>query len=145
VSDDLYRGEQPSEEGMRELKKMGIKTIVNLRALHSDRDKMKDNQFKYVNINMKPWHAEDEDVVEFLKVFADKNNAPVFVHCQHGSDRTGMLCAIYRMAVEGWSREGAIEEMVQGGYGFHEDWTNLVAYLRHVDVERLKKKAGMAP
>ena len=40
VSDDLYRGAQPTAEGVENLRKMGIKTIVNLRRLHSDRDEL---------------------------------------------------------------------------------------------------------
>ena len=48
---------------------------------------------------MKPWHAEDEDVVAFLKIASNTNNLPVFVHCQRGADRTGMMCAMYRIVL----------------------------------------------
>ena len=56
---------------------------------------------------------------------------------------TGMMTAIYRIAVEGWSKEDAIAEMTQGGFGFHEVWKNLVDYVRELDVERLKREAGI--
>ena len=32
VSNDLYRGAQPTAEGMKRLEKLGIKTVVNLRS-----------------------------------------------------------------------------------------------------------------
>ena len=143
VSDDLYRGAQPSEEGMRQLEKFGIKTVVNLRAFHSDRDELKDANLSSEHISVKPWHPEDEDVVRFLKIVTDKNRTPVFVHCQYGSDRTGTMCAIYRIAVQGWSKDDSIEEMTKGNFGFHEIWGNLVEYIRGLDIEKIKQQAGI--
>ena len=40
VSDILYRSAQPTSAGMKNLKSMGIKTIVNLRSFHSDKDEI---------------------------------------------------------------------------------------------------------
>ncbi|NQU75584.1 MAG: hypothetical protein HQ546_04615 [Planctomycetes bacterium] len=40
VSPALYHGAQPTAEGMKNLEAMGIKTIVNLRTLHGDRDEI---------------------------------------------------------------------------------------------------------
>jgi protein tyrosine phosphatase (PTP) superfamily phosphohydrolase (DUF442 family) len=143
VSDGYYRGAQPSEDGMQELARMKVKTVVNLRAVNSDRDEIGDAGLVYEHISFKAWHAEDEDVVRFLRIVTDKSKQPVFVHCQHGADRTGMMTAIYRMAVEGWSKDEAIAEMTQGGFGFHEMWKNLVDYVRELDIERLKREAGI--
>nr|HNI57084.1 protein-tyrosine-phosphatase [Elusimicrobiota bacterium] len=64
------------------------------------------------------------------------------VHCQHGSDRTGTMVAIYRIAVQGWSKESALDEMVNGGYGFHPLWKNLRRYIRNLDVAAVKAKAA---
>jgi len=143
VSDDLYRGAQPTAEGFRELEKMGVKTDVNLRSFHSDSSLLEGTKLGYENINVKAWHAEDEDLVRFLKIVTDKKNTPVFVHCQYGADRTGMVVAVYRMAVQGWTKDEAIEEMTQGGFGFHKTWENLVTYLRKLDVDALKRAAGL--
>lgn len=41
------------------------------------------------------------------------------VHCWHGSDRTGAVIAAYRIVQQGWSQHDAIDEMINGGYGFH--------------------------
>ena len=115
VSDDLYRSAQPTAEGMHALKKIGIQTIVNLRSFHSDRDEIADTGLAYEHIYMKAWHAEEEDVVRFLQIVTDKKRLPVLVHCQHGADRTGTGCAIYRIVIQGWSKEDALREMTEGG------------------------------
>ena len=142
VSDDLYRGAQPTDEGMAALHKMGIKTIVNLRSFHSDRDEIGDLPLGYEHITMKTWHAEDKEVVRFLRIVGDEGRRPVFVHCQRGADRTGTMCAIYRIFVQGWSKDDAIAEMTEGGFGFYEGWQNLIDYIRELDVERIRERAG---
>lgn len=145
VSDALYRGAQPTAEGMKELAGMGIKTVVCLRAFHSDEDLLKGTSLAYVPIPMKTWDAEEPDVLRFLSMVTDTNRTPVFVHCQHGADRTGTLCAIYRMVVQGWPREKAIEEMTRGGFGFHKLWVNLVKFIEGFDVESVRKKLAGKP
>lgn len=144
VTTNLYRGAQPTAQGMKELKAMGIKTVVNLRSFHSDASLVSRGDLKLARLHMKPWHAEDEDVVAFLKIVSNTNNLPVFVHCQRGADRTGMICAMYRVVVCGWTKEAAIKEMKEGGFSFNPGWQNLVHYVEHADVESLKKRAGIA-
>jgi protein tyrosine/serine phosphatase len=143
VSQDLYRSAQPTALGMRNLQKIGIKTVVSLRSFHSDRDELAGVRVGYEHIYMKAWHPEKEDVVKFLQIVNDPQRTPVLVHCQHGADRTGTMCAIYRIAVQGWSKEEAIEEMTSGGYGFHAVWRNLPPWIRDLDVEGIKKEAGI--
>ena len=139
VTDTLYRGAQPTDEGMLGLKKMGIKTVVNLRSLHSDKDEIGDIDLVYEHIPM-IWHPNEEDVVKFLQVVTDTNNAPVFVHCMQGADRTGVMCAVYRIVVCGWTKEEAISEMTTGGFGYHRIWTNLIRFIENLDISEINKK-----
>jgi protein tyrosine/serine phosphatase len=37
---------------------------------------------------------------------------PVLVHCAHGSDRAGVMIAVYRMAFQGWSAKKSQKEML---------------------------------
>ena len=141
VSDELYRGAQPTIEGMERLKELGIKTIVNLRSFHSDREEIGDTGLSYEHIYMKTWNAEDKEVVRFLKIVTDPNRTPILVHCQRGADRTGTMCAIYRIAVQGWSKEEAIAEMTEGGFGFYTGWKNLIYYIRELDIDEIKRQA----
>jgi protein tyrosine phosphatase (PTP) superfamily phosphohydrolase (DUF442 family) len=144
VSGQLYRGAQPAKEGFAQLKAMGIKTVLDLRVAHSNHEEMAGTGMAHEEISMKIWHAEDEDVVRFLKLVTDKTKTPMFVHCAQGSDRTGTLCAVYRIAVQGWSKQDAIREMVEGGYGFHEVLANLTRYINHLDIAKIRKQAGIA-
>jgi protein tyrosine phosphatase (PTP) superfamily phosphohydrolase (DUF442 family) len=143
VSNDLYRSEQPTAEGFKNLKKLGIKTVVNLRNFHTDSTLIRDTGLEYEHIYMKSWHAENEDAVKFLKIVTDPKKTPVLVHCQHGADRTGTMCAVYRLAVQGWSKDEALKEMTDGGFGFHEIWANLPEWIKKLDVEKIKKEAGI--
>ena len=143
VTSQLWRGAQPTTDGLRELDRMGMRTVLSLRAFHSE-DPPAGARFACVRISFKAWHPEDEDVVRFLRIVSDPARQPVFVHCQHGADRTGMMCAIYRVAVCGWTKDEAIAEMTSGGFGFHSIWANLVDYVRDLDIENLRTRAGLA-
>jgi len=148
VSNALYRGAQPEPEGFVELQKMGIKTVVNLRSIHSDRDDMakaglEKGALGYEHIRMTAWNPEHEEIVRFIRIMADPANHPVFVHCQHGADRTGTVVAAYRTVIQGWTREAALEEMTQGGFGFHTIWVNLPEYVLKLDIDRIKRDAGL--
>jgi tyrosine-protein phosphatase SIW14 len=140
VSDQLYRGAQPSRDGFLELEKLGITTIVNLRLSSSDRKLVEGTALLAVDIPAEPWDLDKADILAFLRVVSDPARAPVFVHCSHGADRTGAMTAIYRMVVQGWDREEAIREMTQGGFGYHTIWDNLPTTLRQLDVPALKTK-----
>lgn len=145
VSPGLYRGAQPTKQGIRELERLGVRTVINLRQFHSDRSLIGDGALAYETLR---WMASstptDEQVLRFLKICSDPQRTPVFLHCQHGSDRTGTMTALYRMVVQGWSREQAIREMSQGGFGYHY-WAfpHLLDYLRNVNVIELRRRAGI--
>ncbi len=144
VTTNLYRGAQPTAEGMKQLQKLGIRTVINLRAFHSDKDEVAGTGLKSVRFETKPWHAEEEDVVGFLKAVTDTNHLPVFVHCQRGADRTGMMCAMYRIVVCGWTKPEAIDEMKNGGFDFNPAWDNLVSFIEKADIADIKRRAGLA-
>ncbi len=136
VSDGLFRGGQPKEKGFDELSRLGIKTVINMRAIDSDRRYVA-KKFNYKHIGFHPSKPSLEEVTTFLKIVNDKANYPIFLHCYFGTDRTGMLCAIYRIVVEGKSKKQAIEEMKK--HGFHFWHRNLLRFIDELDIESLKK------
>lgn len=144
VSEELYRSAQPTETGMVNLRLMGIKTVVNLRSLGSDCGAATGAGLACESIPMQAWRVDREDAVKFLRITTDPARVPVLVHCRHGADRTGVMSALYRVAVQGWPKGKAIREMLEGGFGFHSAWKNLPAWLRRSDIEAIKKEAAAA-
>lgn len=143
VSDTLYRSAQPSKEGMRNLKAMGIETVINLRSFHSDREEIGDTGLAHEHIPMKAWHPEEKEIIRFLQIVTNPRRVPAIVHCQYGADRTGTMCALYRVVVQSWSKEEAIEEMIHGGFGFHGTWKNLIRWINALDLEGIRKRTGI--
>ncbi len=144
VSDRLYRGAQPEADGFKELKKLGVKTILNLQSSHSDSKLLEGAGLDYVHIRMQLWDAEYDEIKQALQIITDKSKQPVFVHCKHGADRTGMVIAAWRLVEDDWTKEEAIEEMTKGPFGFHKIWRGLPKFIRNLDVEKLKKQLDIA-
>lgn len=138
VSPSLYRGAQPTVEGFARLKAMGIKTVVGLREYHSDTKALKGLGIKYVPIAISTGSPNEAQALQFLRLMQDSNNWPVFVHCKHGSDRTGMMVALYRMVFQDWTREEALRELP--AFGFHTIWEDIRDYLNEVDPSALRAK-----
>jgi protein-tyrosine phosphatase len=92
---------------------------------------------------MRAEHIVTEDVVAALRVMTDPAAQPVLVHCKHGSDRTGVVVAAYRIVVQGWSKEDAIRELRDGGYGFHGIFFNIPEFLRDLDVAKVRQAVGV--
>jgi protein tyrosine/serine phosphatase len=146
VSDDLYRGDEPSPNGMKLLSNMGMRTVVCVRswAIHGTEDRMKGLGMNYDTIPMVAWKPTDENIVQFLSIMANRNNRPVFIHCYTGGDRVGLLTAVYRVAFCGWPKSEAKAEMLEGGYGFHEILIKyLVTYFDELDIDALKARANV--
>jgi protein tyrosine/serine phosphatase len=118
---------------------IGIKTIINLRTFHSDTDEIGSTGLLNERLHVKLWHIEDEDVIKVMRILANKENGPYLIHCHYGADRTGVMCAMYRIIYQGWTKEEAIDEMVNGGYEFRSQWTNIIHYILSADIDKLKK------
>jgi tyrosine-protein phosphatase SIW14 len=118
VSPTLYRGAQPTREGFRKLADMGIRIVVDLRERHLEVERRQVTKLgmRFVAIPWNCFHPEDTDMARFLRLLRDNRGKKVFVHCQTGDDRTGMMIAAYRMAEEGWTAAKAMNEME--AYGF---------------------------
>src|ERR1044071_1050890 len=69
----LYRSAQPSADGMRAAEKLGIKTVVSLRAFHSDKDELESTKLRTERIYFNTWHPEEEDVLRFLRIVTATN------------------------------------------------------------------------
>jgi protein tyrosine phosphatase (PTP) superfamily phosphohydrolase (DUF442 family) len=143
VNDYLYRGSQPKPEGIEELHKLGIDTIVDLRGERRGvREKEQQHAeslgMRLVNIPGNGWTPpRDEQVAQFFALASESPRRKIFVHCWFGGDRVGMFVAAYRIAFDGWTAEQAIREMK--AYHYKEFLhPNLKYYVRKFP-ERLAK------
>lgn len=121
VSEDLLRGAQPSYKGLTLLKKAGVKTIVNLRNeekwIRSERVLAEKLGFKYVSIPLNSFKAIPQQAIdEFLRHALGPTSQPIFVHCMLGEDRTGLMCASYRMHRDRWPTQKAFDEAISLGF-----------------------------
>jgi protein tyrosine/serine phosphatase len=139
ISPMLYRSEQPNALGMKNLEKLGIRTVINLRAFNDDDDEVKGTTLRTERVKILTWRIGDAHVIEVMRMLRNAENAPFLIHCQHGADRTGLMSAMYRILEQGWTADDALKELVDGGYGYHSMWKNIVRYVRSVDVDKLRK------
>lgn len=149
VTDNLYRSKRPTIEGIKNLGTKRIKTIINLESVDKiwekkEKKAAKEAGLNYIRIKENPLlHVEDEDVIKFLQIIRKNENGPFLVHCLHGADRTGAMIAMFRIVEQRWSKDKAIKEMKEGGYGFHTEFaSSIIRYIEKVDVEKIRKEVG---
>lgn len=132
VSDSVYRCAQPGANGFREASKMGIKSVLNLRAGHSDTGKIKNAALHYYEVKMVTSSFSNQEIIAALRIIKQAPK-PILVHCKHGADRTGTVIAMYRVIVQQWPRTKALDELENGGYSFHRQYKNIPQYVLHAD------------
>jgi protein tyrosine/serine phosphatase len=142
VGRTFYRSAQPDAQGFKALAtQYGVRTVVSLRAFNSDERLTRSLDLRLARFKIHTWHIEREDVVGALrKLRSASKEGPVLLHCQHGADRTGLITALYRILYDGWSKQAATDEMLNGRFGSHAIWGNIPRFIRHVDVEQLRRE-----
>jgi protein tyrosine phosphatase (PTP) superfamily phosphohydrolase (DUF442 family) len=106
----LMRGSEQSD--WSSLAKQGIKTVVNLRY-EDNTEATAQSAAGIKNVWLPSYDQSlptEAEVGQFLKVANDPANQPVYVHCEQGVGRTGVMCAAYRMQHDGWTADQAIAE-----------------------------------
>lgn len=139
MDEKVYRSAQPDDEDMEKLEAFGIREVLNLRLFHTDIDEAEGTKLKLHHVRMRAGNIEDKDVITALKYIRD-SEGPIVIHCWHGSDRTGVISAMYRIIYQGWSKEDATKELIEGGYGHHDViYGNIPEYIEGVDVAKIRK------
>jgi protein tyrosine/serine phosphatase len=121
VAAALYRGGQPDAAGFEQLRRIGIKTVVNLRRNDAERQLVESLGMRYVYLaaSLHPFGVgggiHPDVVTRFFEIVDDPASGPVFLHCRRGADRTGTLIAMYRIARQGWPASAAYEEARANG------------------------------
>ena len=126
VNHHLYRGAQPNRHGLQYLHKLGVRTVINLRAKDdawvAEADEAGVLGMAYVNVPMSAFLRPRMETVATVLSIIEKSPSPVFVHCQYGCDRTGTIIACYRIKQEGWKSSKALKEARTFGMSRWEFW-----------------------
>lgn len=137
IDSGIYRSGQPSGTDFKALEKYGIREVLNFRNRNSDNDEAAGTKLKLHRLKMKAHSVSEDQLVSALRIIYHRKG-PIVIHCHHGSDRTGAVCAMYRIVFQGVSKEKAIQEMTEGGFGFHRIYKNIIRVVRDADIERIK-------
>ena len=112
INDFLYRGAQPKNGGVEQLKNLGVDTIVDLRGefhglIENERRRAESLGIRFINLPGSGWAtAKDEEIAEFFSLIRERPRKKIFIHCWLGGDRSGMFIAAYRIAFEGVASAG---------------------------------------
>ena len=133
VTEGVYRGGRPERRGLQQLKRMGVRTIINLeddrRATTSERADAASLGMDWYGSPMNAGRTpKDHQIDEILGMLQDPSLQPVFIHCKHGQDRTGLVMGLYRVEVQHWDAAKAYQEMLDDG--FHPQYQALDQYFR---------------
>jgi len=129
VAPGVLRGAQPGSDGYATLKAMGIKTVIDMRTSESEQKQVEAAGMRTIAVPIEMSRKGlKEKVEQVVALMSDPANQPVYVHCRHGQDRTGIVVASYRMKQQGWSLADAEAEMQ--AFGFNDVWVNFRKFIR---------------
>lgn len=143
VNPSIFRGARPEEKDFYRLVQTGIKTVLSLETKFStkERELAEKHGLIYMWIPMGPLFTPTKKTVdEIIAILRNPVYQPVFIHCREGKDRTGLVIAAYRIAVDGWTFEDAYKEMKK--YGFHTYLFWWKKFLRRYTDEKRESQGG---
>jgi len=143
IDKGVYRSEQPEHENIPDLKRLGINEVLNLREFHSDNDDLKGSNLLLNRVKMNAGKVSQEQLIDALRIIKNRKD-PVLLHCWHGSDRTGATVAAYRIVFNNWTKRQAIDEMINGGYGYHINvYPQLIPLIEQLNIVDIKKELNI--
>ncbi|WP_166222222.1 dual specificity protein phosphatase family protein [Pseudomonas atagonensis] len=138
MSPTLYRSALPDDGAVPLLKNLKVATVINFLP-EADSNWLSEPGIHQVQLPYRTNHVDDSDVLKTLRAIqAAEAEGRVLMHCKHGSDRTGLMAAMYRVVVQGWSKEDALSEMTQGGFGDSTHFKDGIRYMMQADVDKLR-------
>lgn len=139
IGKDIYRSDQPSAACFQELEQFGIKEVLNLRCFHTDIKEARDTSITLHHLRTRATLLSLDDLIAAMQIIRDRKG-PLLFHCWHGSDRTGAVAAMYRMVFQGIPKQQAIDEMVEGIFGFHMIFDNIIDTIETANISEIKRK-----
>ncbi|WP_191489218.1 dual specificity protein phosphatase family protein [Pseudomonas sp. FEN] len=135
----LYRSTLPDRNAVPILAKLNITTVINFQP-DADSSWLSDPGIKQVQLPYRTGHVDDADVLTILRAIRDaENKGSVLIHDKQGSERTGLMAAMYRVVIQGWSKEEALSEMIMGGFGDSPHFKDSIRYMMQAHIDKLRE------
>jgi protein tyrosine/serine phosphatase len=139
----VLRGARPTPEGVAALAKAGVHTLIDLQGgdlesvslrkvvgfaeagekpenIDAEQKEVESHGMRFVHLPLNSLHrltpGEVSEVMAALRTLHDPTSQPVYLHCEHGHDRTGLVMALYRVRYDHWTPKAAYAEMVALGH-----------------------------
>lgn len=140
VTDLYFRGGSVTPDGVAELHKRGVRTIIDLRDTPSpgEPDACERLGIRYLKYPLSGHESPDPRIVDEILSIISTATEPVYVHCSAGKHRAGTICAMYRMKVQGWTKEQAWDEQKSYGFGAPEEHPQLFAFAYDRQIEPVR-------
>lgn len=145
VGDGVYRGGRPSDDGLLQLKNLGVNTVINLQGgdvnwkdpavakfmawwepgetpenIAREKAIVNELQMQFVAAPLNSIShvsaEEDAEIEDVLRLLCSGQGRPIYIHCEHGQDRTGLVIALYRVRCQGVSPADAYKEWSARGH-----------------------------
>jgi tyrosine-protein phosphatase SIW14 len=123
VSPGVYRGPRPTAQTLSQLKSLGVRTVLDLEdttsVVKAEQKSVAALGMGFISEPMSGfWTPNDGEVNQIETIMADTTRYPIFVHCEHGQDRTGLIVGLFRVETQHWTPAAAYKEML--AKGFHQ-------------------------
>ena len=111
----VWRANQPAPKDVRQVAKLGIKTIVNLRGPRSDggwrleKEACDKAGITLVDFTVRSRAVPDYEVLRGAKEMFQAIEYPMMMHCKSGADRAGIMSALYLLLMENATVDEALE------------------------------------
>jgi tyrosine-protein phosphatase SIW14 len=117
----IYRGGRPSKAGMDYLKSIGVRTIINL---EDDPQAVQAEATYAAKLGIREilapitdtWVIQHASVERAVRALKDPSLYPIYLHCEHGKNRTGLVYGVRRVEAFGWEPKRAYKEMRSLGF-----------------------------
>lgn len=109
--DELTRSGLPrSDQGWVWLREQGVRSVITFRT----EDDIDYRGFGFERVMRVPLSGSvmptEQQAIDYLKFIQTPANQPVHIHCAAGRDRTGMMAALARYSIDGWTLDRALAE-----------------------------------